>query len=69
VNVLFEITKGTLQPSQVMSIVQQYTTSLDTVVNYLEFLQVIQKADFYGEGDFGQDGATPHLIDAMRGQI
>ena len=52
-----------------MSIVQQYTTSLDTVVNYLEFLQVIQKADFYGEGDFGQDGATPHLIDAMRGQI
>ena len=69
VNVLFEITKGTLQPSQVMSIVQQYTTSLDTAVNYLEFLQIIQKADIYGEGDYNQDGATPHLIDAMRGQI
>ena len=44
-----------------------YTTSLDTAVNYLEFLQLVQKADFYGEGDYNQDGATPHLIDAMRG--
>jgi hypothetical protein len=43
VNALFHVTKDTLAPSGVLSIVQQYTTSLDTAVNYQDFLRVIEK--------------------------
>lgn len=38
VNVLFELTKDTLSPAQVMSVVQSFTSALDTAVNYIEFL-------------------------------
>ena len=67
-NALFTVTKDTLQPSGVLSIVQQYTTSLDTAVNYQEFLKVLDKTQLY-LNDYSQDEAGPHLINAMREQI
>jgi hypothetical protein len=68
VNALFAVTKDTLQPAGVLAIVQQYTTSLDTVVNYQDFLKVLERVHLY-LGDFGQDEAGPHLINAMREQV
>lgn len=67
-NALFHITKDTVSPAGVLSIVQQYTTSLDTSVNYFEFLKVLDKAQMY-MNDYSQDDAGPHLINAMREQI
>ena len=62
------MTKDTLQPAGVLSIVQQYTTSLDTAVNYQDFLKVLDKTQLY-LNDYSQDEAGPHLINAMREQI
>lgn len=51
-----------------MCIVQNFTTNLDTVVNYEEFLKLLEKVGY--QGDFSsQDDAGPHLINAMREQI
>lgn len=66
VNILFDVTRNTLQPIQVMSIVQSFVATLETAVNYFEFLKMLDrtKAD-----SFSQDEAGPHLINAMRDQI
>lgn len=69
VNSVFEIAKNILQPAQILNIVQQLTTSLDDAVNYEDFLRLIDKARFYSDGDTSQDGAGPHLVNAMRDQI
>ena len=70
VNVLFDISKDFLQPSQILSIVQQLTTSLDDAVNYYEFLKLLDRAKAMSiSEDVSQDGAGPHLINAMREQI
>ena len=67
---LFEISKDLLQPSQILSIVQQLTTSLDDAVNYYEFLKLLDRAKAMSiSEDVSQDGAGPHLINAMREQI
>ena len=65
VNSLFEISKDILSPAQVLSIVQQITTSLDDAVNYQEFLKLFDRARLMSE-DMSQDGTGPHLINAMR---
>ena len=63
VNILFEVTKGILQPIQVMNIVQSFVSTLETAVNYHEFLKLMDRAKVDG---FNQDEAGPHLINAMR---
>lgn len=69
VNSIFEIAKNILQPAQILHIVQQLTTSLDDAVNYEDFLRLLDKARMYTDGDVSQDGAGPHLVNAMREQI
>ena len=65
-NSLFEISKDVLAPSQILSIVQQITTSLDDAVNYQEFLRLFDRARLMSEEGMSQDGTGPHLINAMR---
>ena len=70
VNTLFEIAKDILQPSQILAIVQQLTTSLDDAVNYSEFLKLLDRARHLTiSEDASQDTAGPHLINAMREQV
>ena len=49
VNILFDVTKQVLQPIQVMNIVQSFVSSLETAVNYHEFLKLLDrtKADSF----------------------
>ena len=54
-----------------MMIVQGFTQKLDDIVNYVEFFKTLDRTPNYIGGDNmgGQDGAGPHLINAMRDQI
>jgi len=51
-----------------MSILQQYTTSLDNAVNYVEFLKMLERAG-QSSGPLDSQDAGPHLVNAMREQI
>jgi hypothetical protein len=46
-----------------MNVIQSFVSSLETVVNYNEFLKALDRAKI---DDFNQDEAGPHLINAMR---
>lgn len=46
-----------------MNIVQSFVSSLETAVNYHEFLKLLDRAK---SDSFNQDEAGPHLINAMR---
>ena len=62
INILFEAAKECLQPSQTMSMVQQFATGDE--VNYTFFLKSAG-----GDGRAGQDEASPHIINAMKEQV
>lgn len=63
-NIMFEVTKSILTPSQVMNVISSYTTPAETNVNYEEFLKILNRAgNMLGDN---QDEAGPHLINALR---
>ena len=69
VNIIFEVTKGTLQPFQTMLVTSAFVTGAETQINYVNFLQTLAKVGATSIGDFNQDDAGPHLINAMREQV
>jgi hypothetical protein len=50
------VTAESILPSQVMSLVQTFVSTLDNFVNYKEFLRIVSKAS-----NFGQDEEGPHF--------
>jgi Ca2+-binding EF-hand superfamily protein len=63
-NIMFEVTKSILTPSQIMNVVSAYATPNESNVNYEEFMKIVNRAgSMMGEN---QDEAGPHLINALR---
>lgn len=66
VNTLFEVAKDILQPSQILAIVQQLTTTLDDAVNYHEFLKLLDRSRTINLSEDQSLETGSHLIGAMR---
>jgi hypothetical protein len=67
-NIMFEVTKSILTPSQIMNVVSAYASPSESSINYEDFMKIVSRAGSM-MGNENQDEAGPHLINALRDQI